>query len=176
MLPCADCPGIRYQINLLPDSVFHFRMTYLERPAAAGLDDIGTWLLSSDGGTLILAGGREGQEKFAITGPQSLRKLDIAGDPIESSLPYDLERAAEFTSFAPRLTLSGMYSYLAAPHDPGAPVKVSLEGRLAARPKIDGEGTQPTLVVDRFIGIWPGETCPPRPTTAASPSRRSPPP
>jgi heat shock protein HslJ len=197
VLPCADCPGIRYQINLLPEDVFHLRMTYLERPAASDLDDIGTWLLSSDGNTLILAGGHEGQENFAITGPQSLRKLDLEGDPIESSLPYNLDRATEFTPFEPRLTMSGMYSYLAdaagftecltgarypvameadnlaleraylaAPHDPGAPMKVSLEGCLTARPKIDGEGTQSTLVVERFIGIWPDETCPPRPATA----------
>ena len=27
------------------------------------------------------------------------------------------------------------------------------------QPKMEGEGQQPTLVVERFIGIWPGETC-----------------
>ena len=27
------------------------------------------------------------------------------------------------------------------------------------RPKMEGEGQQPTLVVERFIGIWPEETC-----------------
>ncbi len=27
------------------------------------------------------------------------------------------------------------------------------------RPKMEGEGQQPTLVVERFIGVWPGESC-----------------
>jgi copper homeostasis protein (lipoprotein) len=27
------------------------------------------------------------------------------------------------------------------------------------RPKMEGQGAQPTLVVERFIGVWPGETC-----------------
>ena len=31
-LPCADCPGIRYDLNLFPDKSFYLRMTYLERP------------------------------------------------------------------------------------------------------------------------------------------------
>jgi copper homeostasis protein (lipoprotein) len=197
VLPCADCPGIRYHLDLLPDNVFHLRMTYLERPAAGDLDDIGSWALSSDGGTLILGGGHEGQEMFAVKGPQTLRKLDVDGGEIPSSLPYDLERAAAFAAFEPRLAMSGMYSYLAdaavftecltgarypvameadyvaleraytqAPHEPGAAVRVTLEGRLAQRPRMEGTGTQTTLVVDRFIGIRPGETCPPRFTAA----------
>ncbi len=193
VLPCADCPGIRYHLNLLSDNVFNLRMTYLERPAAGDLDDIGSWALSSNGQTLILKGGREGQDMFAIMGPQVLRKLDLEGGEIASSLPYDLERAATFAAFEPRLTMSGMYSYMAdaaaftecltgvrypvameadnvaleraytqAPHEPGVAVRVTLEGRIAQRPKMEGAGTQPTLVVDRFISIWPGETCPPR--------------
>ncbi len=36
---------------------------------------------------------------------------------------------------------------------------VSLDGRVAMRPRIEGEGQQPTLVVERFIGVWPGESC-----------------
>ncbi len=197
MLPCADCPGIRYHLNMFADNVFHLRMTYLERPAAGDLDDIGSWALSSDGRTLILKGGHEGQEMFAVKGPQTLRKLDLEGGEIASSLPYDLERAAAFTAFEPRLAMSGMYSYMAdaavftecltgarypvameadnvaleraymqAPHEPGAPVRVTLEGQLAQRPKMEGAGTQLTLVVDRFVGIWPDDPCPPRFTAA----------
>ncbi len=193
VLPCADCPGIRYHLDLQADHVFHLRLTYLERPEAGDLDDIGSWALSSDGRTLILKGGHEGQEMFAIKDAQTLRKLDLEGNQIESTLPYDLQRAATFAPFEPRLHLSGMFSYLAdaaaftecltgvrypvameadylaleraytqAPHEPGAAVRVNLEGRLAQRPKMEGEGLQPTLVVDSFIGISPGETCPPR--------------
>jgi hypothetical protein len=29
----------------------------------------------------------------------------------------------------------------------------------AMLPKMEGEGQQPTVVVERFVGVWPGETC-----------------
>jgi copper homeostasis protein (lipoprotein) len=43
---------------------------------------------------------------------------------------------------------------------PGTPLLASVEGRLAVRPS--AEESQPpreTLVVDRFVGVYPGETC-----------------
>jgi copper homeostasis protein (lipoprotein) len=42
---------------------------------------------------------------------------------------------------------------------PGEELLVNLEGQIATRPKMEGKGTQPTLVVERFIGVSPGETC-----------------
>ena len=33
-LPCADCPGIRYHLNLFADHVFFLRMTYQEQSTA----------------------------------------------------------------------------------------------------------------------------------------------
>ena len=50
-------------------------------------------------------------------------------------------------------------AYAKARRQPGEEMLVNLEGRVAMRPKMEGEGQQPTLVVERFIGIWPGETC-----------------
>jgi copper homeostasis protein (lipoprotein) len=41
----------------------------------------------------------------------------------------------------------------------GEELLVNLEGQVATRPKMEGQGAQPTLVVERFIGIRPGETC-----------------
>jgi copper homeostasis protein (lipoprotein) len=41
----------------------------------------------------------------------------------------------------------------------GDELLVSVEGQAAMRPSMDGEKPVPTLVVERFIGIWPGETC-----------------
>src|SRR5262249_59074929 len=42
---------------------------------------------------------------------------------------------------------------------PGEDILVTLPGRVVMRPRMEGDGTQPTLVVERFTGIWPGETC-----------------
>lgn len=42
---------------------------------------------------------------------------------------------------------------------PGAPLLVTVEGRLEARPKIDAKGKQTSLIVERFVRTWPGDTC-----------------
>ena len=53
-LPCADCPGIRYHVNLFADRVFFLRTTHIGRADYANFDDIGSWVISSDRATLIL--------------------------------------------------------------------------------------------------------------------------
>jgi copper homeostasis protein (lipoprotein) len=189
-LPCADCPGIRYHVNLFPDRVFFLRTTYIGRADNANFDDIGSWVVSSDRNTLILKGERETPEIFAIKDRETLRKLDVEGREIESLLNYDLRRTKNIESIEPRLAMRGMYRYYAdaglftecqtrrkwpvaqekdnaalesayakARLTTGQELLVNLEGQVAMRPKMEGQGAQLTLVVERFIGIWPGETC-----------------
>ena len=50
-------------------------------------------------------------------------------------------------------------AYLAARPAPGQSVMVTFEGTVEERPRRDGDGTEPTVVVGRFIRAWPGETC-----------------
>src|SRR5215510_12755137 len=57
-------------------------------------------------------------------------------------------------------------AYAKARLTPGEELLVNLEGQIAMRPKMEGKGAQPTLVVEHFIGIWPGETCGARFSTA----------
>ena len=189
-LPCADCPGIRYHVNLFPDRVFFWRTTYIGRADNANFDDIGSWVVSSDRNTLILKGEREAPEIFAIKDRETLRKLDVEGREIESLLNYDLRRTKNIEPLEPRLAMRGMYRYFAdaglftecltrrkwpvaqekdnaalesayakARLTPGEELLVNLEGQVAMRPKMEGQGAQLTLVVERFIGIWPGKTC-----------------
>jgi copper homeostasis protein (lipoprotein) len=91
--PCADCPGIRYQVNLFPDHTFISRMIYQER--AIRSDDHGRWSLASDGKTLVLQGRRGPPEEFALHDIDTLRKLDASGHEIQTKLDlnYDLKRA-----------------------------------------------------------------------------------
>ena len=49
--------------------------------------------------------------------------------------------------------------YLDSAPSPGTPVLVSLEGQLAKRLPMEGDGRVWTLVPLRFDGAWPGETC-----------------
>jgi uncharacterized lipoprotein YbaY/heat shock protein HslJ/uncharacterized lipoprotein NlpE involved in copper resistance len=58
--------------------------------------------------------------------------------------------------------LAAERAYLAARVAPAAPLLVTLEGRWAQRPKMEGPGTQESLVIEKFARAWPGETCTPR--------------
>ena len=53
-------------------------------------------------------------------------------------------------------------AYLETRREPGAEVLVSVVGRLAQRPPMEGNGPVEMLVVDELDGVWPGETCGPR--------------
>jgi heat shock protein HslJ len=50
-------------------------------------------------------------------------------------------------------------AYVATAKPPGSPLHVTFEGRIVERPKMDGAGTESTMLVQRFIHAWPGETC-----------------
>ena len=50
-------------------------------------------------------------------------------------------------------------AYLAARRAQGQPLMVTFEGSLVERPRMEGEGTETTAVVERFINVWPGELC-----------------
>jgi heat shock protein HslJ len=95
-LPCADCPGIRYRLDLMPDKTFTSCMTYDERNASFG--DHGHWRLSNDGKFLVLEGSHsDSEDRYAVRDTNTLRKLDAESHEIESKLNYDLTRAAKYT-------------------------------------------------------------------------------
>ena len=189
-LPCADCEGIRYHLDLFEDEVFFLRLTYLGRGEGAAFDDIGTWELAEDGQRLVLWGSREAHEMFRVVGAGTLRKLDLEGRDISSSLNYELRRTAAFAPVEPKLVMRGMYryladaavfeecltgrrfpvsmeadnvalerAYLAAQAQPGEPVLASFEGRIAQRRAMEGVATVLSVVPERFIRVWPGESC-----------------
>ena len=95
-LPCADCPGIRYQLNLQPDHTYSSRMVYEERNTH--YDESGTWTL--DGKVLTLHSKAGGTQKYAVRDVETLRQLDTNGKEIESKLNYDLKRARMFVPLA----------------------------------------------------------------------------
>lgn len=186
VLPCADCPGIRYDIDLRPGNVYFLRMTYLNATPERSYDDIGAWSLASDLRTLALRGSRQSPLLFAIADSVTLRKLDLEGQPIESELNYTLKRKEPYAPLSPRVPLRGMYS----PSDAGAiveecttglelklagtttgalaqefaklrkgtdrPMLLAIEGRIEAPAT---EGAPATLDASSTAKFWPGETC-----------------
>jgi copper homeostasis protein (lipoprotein) len=49
--------------------------------------------------------------------------------------------------------------YLRMRQQPGEELLVTLQGSVMERPGAEGDRRVPTLVVDRYTGMWPGETC-----------------
>ncbi len=113
-LPCADCAGIRYQLDVRADRVFFLRTAYLGKGSGEGetFDDIGTWTLTPDAQSVVLHGRGE-PVMFSIENSETLRKLDSKGKPIESALNYELKRNASYRPLEPRGPMRGMYSYMA---------------------------------------------------------------
>ena len=195
-LPCADCPGIYYHLDLFEDGVFFLRKTYLGRGTGAIFDTIGSWTLA-DETRLALFGDPEAPILFRVLDPEKLRKLDVEGRDIDSSLNHDLRRKDAIGTIEPRFTMRGMYSYMAdaalfeeclsgrrfqvaqeadnlalerayleAQRQPGEPLLVSLQGRITERPAMEGGAMVLTVIPEHFIGVWPGETCGARMTTS----------
>ncbi len=189
-LPCADCPGIHYQVDLLPDGVFYRRMVYQDRDVQ--VDSVGRWLLVGEPKMLVLRDGAIQPERYAVKGNDTLRMLDGEGHEIFSGLNYDLKRAPAFQPIEPQGELSGLYRYLAdagrfvecvtglslpvaqeaanaqleaaysraTRKTPGQPLFVKLDGALSPRPKMEGDGQETALVVQRVLKLGPGDSCP----------------
>ena len=114
-LPCADCEGIRYMVNIWSDQVFFRRMTYLGKGEGEGMsvDDVGRWEFSADGHNIILHTKDDVSDMFAIEGRDVFRKLDINGQPVASNLNYSITRHDRLIWFEPQVRMHGMYTYMA---------------------------------------------------------------
>jgi copper homeostasis protein (lipoprotein) len=187
-LPCADCPGIRYQVDLFPDHTFFSRMIYEERNTS--FDELGKWETSKDGKTLNLLSSEGPREQWAIHESNTLHKLDANGHEIESKLNFDLHRSDKFSPIEPKLKLRGMYSYTGdaglfqecstgkrwtvatekdnaalktayekARQGSGEGLLVTVQGQVVSRPKTEGQGGQMALIVEKFLNSEPGKTC-----------------
>jgi heat shock protein HslJ/uncharacterized lipoprotein NlpE involved in copper resistance len=89
-IPCADCPGIAYSLELNADSTYRERMVYQGRSATPFVQS-GTWGVSNGRVLLNKKGSRHNQ--FAIEG-EALVMLDGEGNPIDSQQAeaYRLQR------------------------------------------------------------------------------------
>lgn len=187
-LPCADCTAIRYRLQLGADGTFLLEMHYLGE-AGAPRGSFGTWTAAADGRALTLraAGAeplffapveaglrmldREGRPIRSALGYELRR-----GAP-----PSPFEPSLRLSGWYRYMADAGLFrechtgrsfpvaqegdnaalerGYGAARDAPGAEVLVAVQARLAPRPKMEGAGLHDSLVVERFIGAWPGKAC-----------------
>jgi uncharacterized lipoprotein YbaY/uncharacterized lipoprotein NlpE involved in copper resistance len=190
-LPGASNP-IAWHVDLSPDGRYQLRTTHVGRREPNRSDDIGRWTRESHTGRIVLRGGRE-EPVFLlpVDGGAALRKLDRAGEPIESAHNDRLLRLPSYAPIEPRLSLTGTFTYMAdaagitlcadgrrlpvameadyraleaayreSGSGPGQPLLVRLEGVIAQRPsQEESQPPRPTLVVERFVGVSPHESC-----------------
>lgn len=116
-LPCADCVGIRYHLDLWPDQGYHLRREWLGRGADAGeniQDDVGAWYSDAGRQTLVLSGLADSPTQWEIKSPNLIRQLDMDGNVIDSELPYELTSDGTLTETdIEDAFLGGMMTYMA---------------------------------------------------------------
>ena len=188
VLPCADCEGIRYELDLRRDQVFFARMTYLNKPRPNVFDQIGRWTLGEDR-VLTLDHGEASPELWSMTDVTTLHKLDPNGQPIASDHNFILARQSSYQSLEPALEMQGMYhrvgegaafeecktglrlalapdsnradldaAYARARGTTEAPALVMLQGRIL-KARAEQTAVSDILMVDVFKSLAPNETC-----------------
>jgi copper homeostasis protein (lipoprotein) len=190
-LPCADCEALRYRLNLFADRSYFLGTEYVGRRDASHYDigswtvSADGRTLTLHGGREAPERFRIDDErtlrKLALDGsdiPSSLNyslRRTAMFEAIEPRLPMRgmYRHFADAGSFTECLTgqrwpvaqrgdnAALEREYLKARQEPGQPLLVNLEGTVRRLPPMEGPGTRPTLIVERFIGIWPKETCGP---------------
>ena len=181
-LPCSTCEKLRYRLNLWPDQVFHLRRNW--KGNGVTRDSIGRWSVDPDQRILTLRGAEETLQ-LKIEGPDRLRMAGEKGAdyvltaeeefrPFEPHLPLRgmLTYVADEARFTECLTgrdyplvrAEGDYealehAYLAAGAEAGGAIMASFDGGIVQAPEEAGSGTVPMVLVERFVGVWPGEVC-----------------
>lgn len=153
-LPCADCEGIRHHLDLWPDQTFALSREWLGREDGPYREDaMGRWHADPRRNAIVLQGLGDAPAFWQVTGPDRLRQMDMAGEPIVSDLDYGLV-AGEFAPVdLTGLTLAGLY-WQVVEFD-GAPAP-ALDGRpapyVALQDSPDDHRFSATLGCNRMIG------------------------
>lgn len=186
-LPCAGCDALRLQLNLWPDHVFSLRRRSL--PSEQTQDALGRWWIDSRVNRLVLWDGEDKMEFAVTPGRlrlvdrdsmpgAALQSYELRGEPGVTPLAIrvPLRGMVSFLADGAQITecLTGRVyplaadgefatleaAYLAAGVAQGTPLMASFQGRVLETGDTDDAAHQgPVVVVNRFTGVWPEETC-----------------
>ena len=188
-LPCHDCPGTRAHLDLWPDGTFHLGrsstgkasrdddlgrwrrapdrpviLLYGGREMPMQLEVIGPRTLRA----LDLDGRPAGSgATYDLASQGRLEPTDLSRG-LHGMFRY-MADAAQFeeclTGRSYPVAMEGDFGALERAYvaltkaGPGAPVMASFDGDIVQRPRMEGTGTTPTVVVRRYVNLWPGQTC-----------------
>jgi len=187
--PCADCAGIEIRLDLMADGTYVLRETYQGRdgrpyydigrylvssdpdrlalhgrraePLRFAISDSDTLQrLDRDGGQMAstLTYSLFRHAELPLLEPRLLLRGEYryragAGRFRECLTGLDMPVATEADNRALE------EAYLAFRETPVDRLLVHVEGQVAQRQAMEGPGPAPTLIAERFIGIWPGLNC-----------------
>lgn len=156
VVPCADCAGIETTLQLAKDGTYILGRTYLAAKNEENtFFETGHWVM--DGKKIVLSQ-QDGQKSYYQMKGENLVMLDIDGEPIQSSLNYELDKvkpkklAGEYSYFADSalFTECGIgrrydaaenidleRGYSATGVEGGTPVYVEIEGYYTVRPSME---------------------------------------
>jgi copper homeostasis protein (lipoprotein) len=185
-LPCADCDGIAYHLDLFADQTYQMRREWLGKPDATVRDELGRWHADPARDAMVLTGASEAPILLDVKAPDRIRFRDILGEPIDSDL-YELT-GGPLAETDLTLFMGGMLTYMAdaAVFEEcltgrtfpvaiegawidveraylgavmgGTPLYTTLEGTISLRPAMEGPDRR-TITVDRFVGVYSDQTC-----------------
>lgn len=187
-LPCADCPAIRHHLDLWPDQVFFLRREWVDRDMVRDeigrwhVDPERHALVLHGGGEMPLQFEVKGPERVRQLDMEgrpieSDLPYDLVSDGTLTPTELSLHMRGMMIYFADaaRLTecLSGrsfpiameadflalQRAYMEKRETPGGELMASFEGAIRMRPKMEGDGEELAVIVERFINVWPGERC-----------------
>lgn len=187
-LPCADCDGIEHHLDLFADQTYQMRRVWRGRAEPLAEDEIGRWHADPEREAIVLTGAPEAVQFWQVAAPDRVRLMTPAGEPIVSDLPYDLA-AGPLAETDLALFVGGMLTYMAdaavltecvtgrtfpvrvgegdwlaaeraylAAAGGGTPVYTTLGATLAMGEPMEGPPRR-MVTVDRFVGVFPGQTC-----------------
>jgi heat shock protein HslJ/uncharacterized lipoprotein NlpE involved in copper resistance len=189
VLPIALGEGIHYRLLLRPDSVFYLRQSYLgtDLPDVDELgrwhldSSPGLVRLASSGearrvfrvvhsDTLRLLEGFDQTMQpdldYALVRRESAAPF-VPHLPLRGMYTYMADEA-QFRECGSQLRFQVALeeehallerSYLETVSEPGSPLLAEFVGRIENRPAPAGGGFREVVVVERFEGVWPGESC-----------------
>jgi copper homeostasis protein (lipoprotein) len=187
-LPCAGSAGAGAQLDLWPDGVFHLQRTCLGQPGRDDdrgrwqLTPDGDGIRLHGGREMPLAFAWRGHNALVPLDAQGrpggddgsgLRRLpDFAPAGLQLALHGMFRYLADAAGFEECLTgrsypvaMEGDFvalerAYMASDAGgTGTPIMASFDGEIAARPAMEGGGATPTVIVRRFVNLWPGGRC-----------------
>ncbi|WFQ78402.1 envelope stress response activation lipoprotein NlpE [Xenorhabdus sp. SF857] len=156
VVPCADCAGIETTLQLAKDGTYILGQTYLgAKHQENTFFETGHWVIK---GKKIILSQQDDQKSYYLMKGENLVMLDINGEPIQSSLNYELANAkpkklaGEYSYFADsafftecgtgkrydaaeNIDLERGYSAMGV--EGGTPVYVEIEGYYTVRPSME---------------------------------------